>query len=79
MTLEERLREAAERGLTHMSLSATATGWAAIAAPSTAHHYVTKFAKDPIEALHQVLADLPKAPKRRAAKVTATVKPEDGQ
>lgn len=86
MSLEDKLRAAAEKGVTHISLfSVPRHGdpkkfyWAARATPSTGHHYVSSNSEDPVEALAKVLDDLPKA-KRRDAKpdlITATVTPED--
>lgn len=83
MALEDLLREAAKRGLTHLSLApvpstdAKTTYWLASATPSTMHKYISTTSKDPVEALEQVLKALPKAPKRAPRKgddlLTATV------
>lgn len=80
MTLEEQLREAVAKGLTHLTLYPTPSDdgkklyWRATATPSTGHKYVTTTSMDPIEAIGEVLKALPKAPKRApAGKVTATV------
>lgn len=81
MTLEEKLHEAAKRGLTHLALYPVPSVdqktiyWTATAAPSTQHHYVRSTQLDPVAALHQVLDELPKA-KNRAKKsdaITAAV------
>lgn len=86
MTLEELIREAAARGLTHMTLypvaseDRKATYWRASATPSTGHKYIATTSRDPVEAMAEVLKALPKAPKRSPPKrgdaqldVTATV------
>lgn len=79
MTLEELLRDAAKRGITHLSLVPTpsedgkTTYWRASATPSTMHKYVFCNHTDPVEALTQVLQAMPKAPSRSTPKVTATV------
>lgn len=91
VNLNDLLREAAKRGLTHLSLSPvhSADGkkvyWHATASPSTVHKYISTTSLDPTEALIQVLTALPKAPKRgpRATDlidtVTAAVNLADGQ
>lgn len=87
MTLDEALREAAARGLTHLtlfavpSLDSKKTYWAARAAPSTGHHYVQFNGDDPVEVLVECLALLPKARKRAEKPITAAVnpEPEDGE
>jgi hypothetical protein len=79
MTLEEALREAAAKGLTHLTLypvqseDRKTTYWCARATPSTGHAYVQREALDPVQAVQGVLDQLPKAPKRVAKEVTATV------
>lgn len=82
MTLEEQLREAVAKGITHLTLYPTPsadgkkTYWRATATPSTGHKYISVTAADPIEALNEVLKALPKAPKRPppvGGKVTAAV------
>lgn len=87
MMLEDLLREAASKGLTHLSLHTVWSAdqktvyWAARATPSTGHSYIQVQGKDPVELLTQVLKALPKAPKRaapaskaqRELEVTATV------
>lgn len=82
MTLEEAITEAAARGLTHLSLAAVpsndrkTTYWSAVASPSTAHRHVSATSKDPIQAVMEVLADLPKARRNTKSKsggLTATV------
>lgn len=84
MALEDLLREAAKRGLTHLSLApvpsndAKTTYWLASATPSTMHKYISTTSVDPVEAITQVLAVLPKAPKRAPRGkdlLTATVTP----
>jgi hypothetical protein len=78
-TLEEALKLAAERGLTHLTLYPVPsadnkiTYWHAKATPSTGHNYVQITTTDPVDAVVQVLQALPRAPKRAAAKITATV------
>jgi len=70
MALEDLLREAATRGITHLSLSPTPsedgkrTYWQARATPSTEHKYVMCACEDPVDAVTQVLAAMAKAPKR---------------
>jgi hypothetical protein len=83
MTLEQALREAAAKGLTHVTMwpvpsqDRKTTYWYARATPSTAHSYVQTQNVDPVAALTAVLESLPKAPKRVAKKVTATVTDEE--
>lgn len=70
MALEDLIREAASRGITHLSLSPTPSEdgrtiyWAARATPSTEHKYISCNTLDPVDAITQVLLALPKAPKR---------------
>lgn len=70
MTLEEQLRDAAAKGLTHLTLYPTpsadnkTTYWNARATPSTGHQYVMAAHLDPIEAVRTVLEELPRAKKR---------------
>jgi hypothetical protein len=77
VTLEELLKEACAKGLTHLTLypvpaaDGRITYWHARATPSTGHHYVARAGTDPIDVLSEVLSNLPKAPKRA---VTAAVK-----
>lgn len=72
MNLEEALREAAAKGLTHITLWPVAshdrkkTYWYARATPSTGHSYISANGDDPVEVMMQVLDALPKAPKRVA-------------
>jgi hypothetical protein len=76
-TLEEALTEAAQRGLTHLTLYPTWSNdgktiyWNARATPSTGHQYVSAAHSDPVEAVRVVLTDLPRAKKRVTATVTA--------
>ena len=71
MKLEEALREAAAKGLTHLTIWPVHSEdrkkiyWYARATPSSAHSYVQTCAIDPAEALLQVLKALPKARKTR--------------
>lgn len=72
MALEDLLREAAKRGITHLSLSPTPSEdnktvyWLAKATPSTEHKYVQCACADPVDAVTQVLQAMAKAPKRAA-------------
>lgn len=74
MTLEDLLREAAAKGLTHLSLhpvpseDGKSTYWRASATPSTQHKYVQAATHDPAEAVRIVLEALPRAPRRSAPK-----------
>jgi hypothetical protein len=81
MALDDLFREAAAKGLTHFSLSATPsadgrkTYWSARAAPSSGHSYVQAADPDPVRATELVLEALPRAKKRQPKDgVTATVK-----
>ena len=71
-TLEEALREAAAKGITHLTLypveteDRKTTYWHAKATPSSAHSYVQVTTTDPVDALTAVLKALPKAPRRAA-------------
>jgi hypothetical protein len=89
MALEDLLREAAAKGLTHLSIHPVPSEdgkkvyWRATATPSTGHQYVQAANQDLIVALELVLKSLPRATRRRAEKisepqmeVTATVKSE---
>lgn len=73
MALEDLLREAAKRGITHLSLAPTPSAdgkhiyWCARATPSTEHKYISCTCEDPVDAVTQVLEALPKA-KRRSSK-----------
>lgn len=76
MTLEEALRDAARKGITHLTLYPVpsadnkTTYWCARATPSTGHSYVQTNSLDPVEAVIEVLKALPGAKRR----VTAAVK-----
>jgi hypothetical protein len=76
MSIDEALREAAAKGLTHLSLwpvpsaDGKTTYWNARATPSTGHQYVSAARVDPAEAVNDVLVNLPKAKKRVTAAVT---------
>jgi hypothetical protein len=71
MTLEEQLREACKKGLTHFTLYPVesvdhkTTYWCARATPSTGHSYVQCQTLDPIEAVAEVLKSLPSAKARK--------------
>ena len=78
-SLEELLRQAAAKGLTHLSLwpvptvGGGDTYWKCRASPSTQHHYVDgESVNDPVPAVRDALERLPGARKRQP-KVTATV------
>lgn len=77
MGLEDLIRKAAEKGLTHLTLWPTPSAdgkkvyWVAKATPSTQHSYVQNENADPIKALTAVLDNLPAARTRK--KVTAKV------
>lgn len=70
MTLEERIKEACDKGLTHLtvwpvpSVDGKHTYWAARATPSTGHAYVSTQSKFAVDAIAEVLAQLPKAKSR---------------
>lgn len=69
MTLEEALKQACERGMTHLSLwpvpsdDRKTTYWKATAAPSTQHRRSEGTSTDPVEAVLAALVEMPKAPK----------------
>ena len=80
--LEALLRQACEKGLTHLTLAPTpsadgkTTYWGARATPSGQHMYVAVNHTDPVVALKGVLLGLPKAGRRKIVKsepVTAAV------
>jgi len=83
MTLEERLLEAAQRGLTHLSMHPVPSEdnktiyWRCSATPSTGHRYVAAIELDPVSAMTKALSELPKAPRRTVPKskdeITAAV------
>jgi hypothetical protein len=84
MTLEEQLREAAARGLTHLTVypvpseDGKTTYWAARATPSIRHGYVSTSTLDIVEAMSTCLAALPKAKAReQKEKVTGAVTAEN--
>ena len=70
--LEDALRLAAEKGMTHLTLYPVESHdkklmyWHAKATPSTGHSYVQITTTDPVDAVVKVLEALPKAPKRAA-------------
>lgn len=69
MTLEEALKQACERGMTHLSLwpvpsdDRKTTYWKATAAPSTQHRRSEGTSTDPVDAVLKALTEMPKAPK----------------
>ena len=75
-TLEELLRAAAARGLTHLTLYPVDSNdgkrsyWHARATPSTAHGYVQMTDEDPVKAVTRVLEALPSAKRRNLSKHT---------
>jgi|SRR5712664_2109345 len=79
MTLEDLLREAATKGMTHLTLYPVHSSdnktiyWMARSTPSTGHQYVAAAKLDPVEAVTAVLEALPRAKKRAPAKVTVAV------
>lgn len=93
MTLEEQLRDACAKGITHLTLYPVPSVdnktlyWCARATPSTGHSYVQTQTLDPVEAVTEVLKALPAAKRLRqpnpepnlrgSGEVTATVKPEE--
>lgn len=72
-TLEDLLREAAAKGLTHLSLHPVPSEnnktvyWRCSATPSTMHKYVSTTMLDPVESVVAVLKALPKVPRKSAA------------
>lgn len=84
-SLEEALRAAAEKGLTHFSMwpvpsaDGKKTYWRASCAPSTGHHYVAVSGEDPVKAAIEALQNLPAARKRKAATATVTEPLKDTQ
>lgn len=83
MALEEALREACKRGLTHLSVhpvqseDGKTTYWRATATPSTMHKYVSTSSTDPIEAIVEVLKAMPKAPARKIPTMGKTPQTEE--
>jgi len=82
-TLEDLLMQAADKGLTHLSLwpvpsqDGKKVYWRAQATPSTGHSYITTTSKLPHDAMAAVLLALPKAPKRKVtAAVTGSPEPQ---
>jgi hypothetical protein len=79
VALEDLLREAAKRGLTHLSLHPVHSDdnktvyWRCSATPSTMHKYVSTTTLDPVESVAAVLKAMPKAPKRSAKELTVAV------
>lgn len=79
MALEDLLRDAAKRGITHLSLHPTPSEdgktiyWRAQATPSTGHKYVSCADLDPVVALAGVLHGLPKAPARTPSTKSAAM------
>jgi len=70
MALEDLLREAAAKGLTHLSLhpvhseDTKTVYWRCTATPSTMHKYVHVTTLDPVEAVEQAIKALPRAGRR---------------
>lgn len=70
MTLEDRIKEAAAKGLTHLTLwpvfstDGKTTYWCVRATPSTQHRYVQATNLDPVAALDEALRELPRASRR---------------
>jgi hypothetical protein len=85
MAIEDLLREAAAKGLTHLTLypvdsqDGKSVYWNARATPSTGHMYVQVANFDPVKAVELVLEALPRARKRAAPNVTAAVKDPPGE
>jgi len=80
MTLDDRLRDAASKGLASLTLYAEwsadhkTTYWTCRATPSARHGYVgVEHALDPVEALTECLKALPGAKVRESKKITAAV------
>jgi hypothetical protein len=85
MNLEEILRGACEKGMTHFTMwpvhseDRKTIYWHAQATPSTGHSYVSTNSRDPVEAMTEVLKALPRARAERKSKgeeVTAPVTEE---
>jgi hypothetical protein len=83
-TLDELIKQATERGLTHLTMWPVPSTdgkkiyWYARATPSTQHSYVQAHSEDPLHALKVVLESLPKAPKRaKSDKVTFAIADEE--
>lgn len=80
VALEDLLREAAKRGLTHLSLHPVHSEdnktvyWRCSATPSTMHKYVSTTTLDPVESVAAVLKAMPKAQKRSTKELTVAVK-----
>lgn len=78
-SLEELLRAAAAKGLTHLSVHPTdstdgkTTYWRASATPSTQHRYVDATGTDIVEVVTRVLTELPAAKRRAVPKKDVTV------
>lgn len=83
MALEDLIREAAAKGLTHLSLHPVhsedrkTTYWRCTATPSTMHKYVHVTTTDPVEAILTVLASLPKAGRRKVPTMGKTPATEE--
>jgi hypothetical protein len=71
VTLEEQLRNACEKGMTHFTMwpvhseDRKTIYWHAQATPSTGHSYVSTNSLDPVEAVTEVLKALPRAKAER--------------
>lgn len=83
--MEELLKAAADRGMTHFTLYPTPSQdskkiyWCARATPSTQHGFVQVVDQDPVKAASAVLEHLPKAKLRAAKKVTVAVSEPEPQ
>ncbi len=86
MGLEDTIREAAKRGLTHLSLhpvhseDSKTVYWRCTATPSTMHKYVHVTELDPVAAIEAVLKAMPKAGRRTPTSATGAPTPatDDG-
>lgn len=76
MSIEDLLRQAADKGMTHLTVYPVHSNdrktvyWHARVSPSTQHKYVEETDLDPVLALQRALAAMPKA-----RRVTAAVNP----
>jgi len=75
MALEDLLKEAASKGMTHFTIypvpseDGKTTYWVARASPSTQHHYIQVVNIDPAKAAEAALASLPRASRRNLPKM----------
>lgn len=81
MSLDTLLKEAAAKGMTHLSVWPVPSQdgkklyWHAQATPSTGHSYVQTNSLDIVEAITEVLKALPKAPKNKKPKFDSVSPP----